>query len=137
MQTINVLVVDDNNGDIVLLKEALKEANCNVHLIMVATTAEALKRLHDQEDGVEIDLILLDFFMRGTTASVDLYRHVRAELGRIPVMIYTGTSLEQVRKGIPDIEENMYLAKANGVEQWESTVEQIKQVVREHLHLTI
>ena len=60
---VNVLLIEDNPGDVRLTKEAFKEGNMSVNLSVVMDGVEATKYLTKDEkyaDAVMPDLILLD-----------------------------------------------------------------------------
>src|ERR1051326_4828640 len=60
---VEVLLVEDNPGDIRLTQEALKESTLRVHLSVAKDGVEALAFLHKSEpfaDAPKPDLILLD-----------------------------------------------------------------------------
>jgi CheY-like chemotaxis protein len=61
-----LLLVEDNDGDVVLTEEALREAKVNVSMNRVADGAEALAYLRREgsyADAMRPDLILLDLNM--------------------------------------------------------------------------
>lgn len=94
----DVLLVEDNPGDIRLTKEAFKEANITNTLHSVHDSIEALDFLYrrgDYADAPRPVIILLDFNLPRTTGEEVLAEVNRdSELGRIPVIMLTGTKSE-------------------------------------------
>ena len=90
---IEILLVEDNDGDIRLLREVLRDANKDVHLYVVPDGVEALAFLTHQgkyRDAPRPDIILLDLNMPGLDGREVLAR-VKADhwLKTIPIIVLT------------------------------------------------
>ena len=62
-QPIEILLVEDNPGDVRLTMESLKEGKLHNHMIVVRDGVEAMAFLHQEgrySDAIRPDLILLD-----------------------------------------------------------------------------
>jgi chemotaxis family two-component system response regulator Rcp1 len=123
---IEILLVDDNEGDVRLLREALFEANKNVHLNVVSDGVEAMAFLTYQGKYLNApcpDLILLDLNMPNMDGREVLARvKTHQWLKRIPVIVLTSSQAEF------DIEEsykllaNCYLSKESGLDRFQNLV---------------
>ena len=107
---IQVLLVEDNPGDVRLTREAFKDAKVHLEMHVVNDGVEAIEFLHQRgeyEDSPRPDLILLDLNLPRKDGR-DVLAEVKADpsLKSIPVVILT-TSASDV-----DIESS-YLLHAN------------------------
>jgi two-component system, chemotaxis family, response regulator Rcp1 len=101
MRHVNILLVEDNEGDIVLTKEAFMEAKLKNEIAVVKDGEQALDYLHRRElyenDNKWIlpDLILLDINLpkiSGLEVLSEIKRH--QHLKRIPVIMLTTSESE-------------------------------------------
>lgn len=92
---VDVLLVEDNPGDVRLVEEAFREASGDSELHVVSDGEEALDFLHRRDsyaDAPKPDLVLLDWNLPRTSGE-----HVLAELKddpdlkHIPVTVLTGS----------------------------------------------
>ena len=96
---VEVLLVEDNPGDVRLTEEALKESKHEVKLSVAEDGEVAMARLRKEgefADSARPDLILLDLNLPGKDGQevlVDI--NADEDLRSIPVMILTGTTAEQ------------------------------------------
>jgi len=116
----DVLVVEDNNGDIRLLQEAFKEARLNCHLHIARDGEQAMAFLNHEApyaDSPRPALILLDLNLPrkdGREVLAEIKREVT--LHQIPVVILTtSTSPEDIRRAY-DLHANCYVAKPGDLE---------------------
>lgn len=111
----DILLVEDNPGDIRLTQEALKEGAIPHILNVVTDGAEALKYLFKEEPythATSPDLILLDLNLpkkdgREVLARVKSY----PELKRIPVLVLTTSNAESDITKSYDLHANCYITK--------------------------
>jgi PAS domain S-box-containing protein len=103
LDTITVLLVEDNPGDARLMREAVREAEgSHIHLVHVDTLAKALARLdQDRFDVVMLDLSLPD--AEGLTTLVRTHAHAPS----VPIVVLTGLddeglAIRAVREGAQD-----------------------------------
>jgi PAS domain S-box-containing protein len=102
-ETLRVLVVEDNRGDIDLIREALSDTRfVNFQIDSVSRLSEALARLKN----TGIDLILLDLGLPDSNG-LETFRRLLEAKPRIPVIILTGNDNEEmavaaVREGAQD-----------------------------------
>jgi HD-GYP domain-containing protein (c-di-GMP phosphodiesterase class II)/CheY-like chemotaxis protein len=102
-ETLRVLVVEDNQGDVDLIREALSETRfVNFQIDSVSRLSEALARLKN----TGIDLVLLDLGLPDSRG-LETFRRLLEAKPHIPVIILTGNDNEEmavaaVREGAQD-----------------------------------
>ena len=130
-QTINILLVEDNLGDIRLTLEALKEGKVCNQLLIARDGVEAMDILTRQPPYADLprpDLILLDLNMPRKDG-----REVLAEiknnpsLKRIPVVILTTSKAEEDVLRSYDLHANCYITKPVDLEQFMKVIASIKE----------
>ena len=121
-QPINILLVEDNPGDVRLTVEALKEGKVRNHLSVVPDGVEALAFLRNQgqyTDAPRPDLMLLDLNLPRMDG-----REVLAEikddpsLRRIPVVVLTTSEAEADVLKSYALHANCYFTKPVDLEQF-------------------
>jgi CheY-like chemotaxis protein len=126
---IEILLVEDNPGDVRLTIEALKEGKVHNSLSVARDGVEALAFLRRQGTFVRAarpDLILLDLNLPRKDG-----REVLAEikedpsLRRIPVVVLTTSKAEEDVLRTYDLHANCYIAKPVDLEQFISVVRSI------------
>jgi CheY-like chemotaxis protein len=109
-RSIEILLVEDNLGDVALMREILKMSKFPIHLNVARNGLDALDYLYHQGDyphSLEPDLILLDLNLPKMDGREVLARIKKdANLNRIPVLIMTSS------KDQNDISES-YKSNAN------------------------
>ena len=96
---VNILLIEDNPGDVRLTREALKEGKVLNNLVNVSDGVEALAYLRRQgrySDSTRPDLILLDLNLPRKDGR-EVLADIKADkdLRRIPVVVLTTSSAEQ------------------------------------------
>jgi CheY-like chemotaxis protein len=113
MQQIHILLVDDNEGDILLTREALDDARIVNKISIAYDGLEAIRFLKKSPVGADTpDLILLDINlpkMNGT----EVLGIIKADpdLKRIPVIMLTTSSAEKDILASYDNYANCYITK--------------------------
>ncbi|HEV2856155.1 MAG TPA: response regulator [Thermoanaerobaculia bacterium] len=126
---IEILLVEDNPGDVRLTREALKEGKIKNNLHVVEDGAAALEFLERRRPhaGAPVpDLILLDLNlprMNGVEVLAEVKRSER--LRRIPVVILTTSEAEEDILRSYELHANCYVTKPVGLEQFLRVVKQI------------
>jgi two-component system, chemotaxis family, response regulator Rcp1 len=95
-QTIDILLVEDNEGDIILIKEAFKEGKIKNSLSSVQDGQEAIDYLQKKEkykNELKPDLILLDLNLPKVDG-IEVLAFIKSDplLKLIPVIILTTSS---------------------------------------------
>lgn len=127
---IEILMVEDNPGDVRLTVEALKETKVRNNLNVVRDGAEALAFLRRQgryETAPRPDLILLDLNVpridgRRVLAEIK----ADADLRRIPVVILTSSQAEEDIIRTYDLQANCYVTKPVDLDQFIKVVQSIE-----------
>jgi two-component system, chemotaxis family, response regulator Rcp1 len=127
---IQVLLVEDNPGDVRLTKEALKEGKLLNQLTVVGDGVEALSFLRKEgiyAEAPQPELILLDLNLpkkdgREVLAEIKADPHLR----RIPVVVLTTSSSEEDILKIYDLHANCYITKPVDLEQFMGVVKSIE-----------
>ena len=129
-RAIDILLIEDNPGDIRLTQEILKESKIRNKIFVVNNGADAMEFLLRQgkfSDAVRPDLILLDLNLPRKDG-----REVLAEikqdpvLKRIPVVILTTSKDEQDVLKTYELYANCYITKPVGLEQFVTVVRAIE-----------
>ena len=127
---IEILLVEDNPGDVRLTREALKEGKVLNELRVVEDGEQALAFLHREgkhAQAVRPDLVLLDLNLPKKDG-----REVLAEikedptLRRIPVVILTVSKAEEDIIKTYDLHANCYITKPVELEQFVQVVRSIE-----------
>lgn len=112
-----ILVVEDNPGDVRLLKESFRDAQINNNLHHVNDGEKALDFIHqrgDYKDAPRPDIVLLDLRLPRVDGE-DVLHEIKhhPELGDVPVLVLTGVSedLMESRDLDEDTDEDAFLEK--------------------------
>jgi CheY-like chemotaxis protein len=130
IRPIEVLLVEDNPGDVRLTQEALKEGRIINHLNVVRDGVEAtdyLWRRGKFQDAPRPDLILLDLNLPRKNGS-EVLQEIKSDpsLRRIPVMILTTSKAQQDLQQAYDLHANCYIAKPVDLDQFLNVVRSIE-----------
>jgi len=112
---LEILLVEDNPGDVRLTREALKDAKMSNLLHVVEDGAMALDFLHQRGDyraAPRPDLILLDLNLprkNGREVLQEIKEHPRLKI--IPVVILTSSQAEEDILGAYSLHANCYITK--------------------------
>jgi two-component system, chemotaxis family, response regulator Rcp1 len=121
-QPIDILLVEDNAGDVRLTQEVLKDSKVRNNLVVATNGEEALACLRKQgkfRNTVRPDLILLDLNL-----PIKDGREVLAQikedpdLKRIPVVILTTSKAEEDIMRTYNLHANCYVSKPVDLEQF-------------------
>lgn len=127
---IEILLVEDNPGDVRLTIEALKDAKVVNHLSVAKDGIEALALLHREgpyADAARPDLILLDLNLplkdgREVLAEIKSDEHLK----RIPVVILTTSTAEEDILKTYNLHANCYISKPVDLDQFIGVVRSIE-----------
>jgi CheY-like chemotaxis protein len=121
-----ILVIEDNPGDVRLMKEALREANLHVALEIAPDGERALHYLNREpphENAQRPSLIFLDLNLpKGT--SKDLLRYIKSTPGlkAIPVCVLTSSDAEHDIREAYELHANCYLRKPVDLDSFINTI---------------
>jgi chemotaxis family two-component system response regulator Rcp1 len=127
---INILIIEDNPGDILLTKESLKESKLlnNLHVVMNGEDAIKFLSKHDPYKEVPTpDLIFLDLNLPGSVKGSDILQFVKSspELKAIPVVILTSSDAESDVVKSYNLHANCYVCKPLDFDRFMSVVHSI------------
>jgi two-component system, chemotaxis family, response regulator Rcp1 len=128
---IEILLVEDNPGDVDLVKEALSEAKMKNELHVVMDGEEAMKFLRHQDkyaDAPMPDLILLDLNLPKKSGR-EVLEEIKTdpELGVIPVVILTSSKEEEDIIKSYKMHANCYITKPVNFDQFLKVVKSIEE----------
>jgi CheY-like chemotaxis protein len=129
-EPVEILLVEDNAGDVRLTREAFKDGKMHTHLTVVTNGEDALALLHRQGSYAAAprpDLILLDLNLprksgREVLAEIKADEHLR----RIPVVVLTSSQAEQDILQSYDLNANCYISKPVDLDQFIRVVKSIE-----------
>jgi len=127
---IEILLVEDNLGDVRLTMEALKDAKVLNNLYVVDDGLEALAFLNRQgkhKNATRPDLILLDLNLPKKDGREVLGEiKVNPDLRRIPVVILTTSKAEEDILKTYDLHANCYITKPVDLEKFMEVISAIE-----------
>ncbi len=130
VKPVEILLVEDNPGDVRLTIEGLREGKVRNNLQIVEDGAEALaylKREGKYKDAVRPDLILLDLNLPKKDGR-EVLSEIKADedLRHIPVVVLTSSKAEQDILRAYSLHANCYITKPVDLDQFISVVESIE-----------
>lgn len=122
MRTMEVLLIEDNPGDVFLTKKALSQANIDIN-VTVAPDGEAglelLSNALEQGNKNWPDIVLLDVNLPKKDGKQVLAEMKQSpDLKRIPVVILTSSSAEKDILQSYDLHANSYIIKPVSLEKF-------------------
>jgi chemotaxis family two-component system response regulator Rcp1 len=127
---IELLLVEDNPGDVRLTQEALREGKVRNHLHVAADGVEALAYLRREGQYAQApqpDLILLDLNLPKKSGP-EVLAEIKADpvLKRIPVVILTVSKAEEDVLKSYNLHANCYITKPVDLDQFLEVVKSIE-----------
>ena len=127
---VEILLVEDNPGDVRLTQEALREGKVRNNLSVAADGVEAiayLRREGEYADAVRPDLILLDLNLPRKDGR-EVLEEIKADpaLRHIPVVVLTSSQAEEDIVRAYDLHANCYVTKPVDLDQFIRVVESIE-----------
>jgi two-component system, chemotaxis family, response regulator Rcp1 len=129
-ELIDILLVEDNPGDVRLTQEALKDSKILNNLSIVGDGVEAMAFLRKEGKYADVarpDLVLLDLNLPKKDGR-DVLKEVKEDpiLRRIPVVILTTSRSEQDILKTYDLHANCYINKPVDLDQFVNVVKSIE-----------
>jgi chemotaxis family two-component system response regulator Rcp1 len=129
-KSIEVLLVEDNPGDVRLIREALKDAKIHVHLRVAQDGIEALSLLRREGDyaaATRPDLILLDLNLPRLHGH-EVLASIKQDtlLRKIPVVIVTSSKADRDIAASYDLHANCFVTKPVDLDQFFNVVQAIR-----------
>lgn len=123
---INILLVEDNLGDIELTRQALLEVKMHNKLDVARDGVEAMEFLRREGAAYRPDLILLDINMPRKNG-LELLAEIKGDpqLRRIPVVILTTSDSDRDVVKAYDLNANSYITKPVDLDQFMKVIHSI------------
>ena len=126
LNVIEVLLVEDDPGDVVLIREAFEHNKVYNALHVVSDGVQALRREGDYAEAPRPDLMLLDLNLpRKDGRQVLAEVKEDAELRTIPVVVLTTSQAEEDIARSYDLHANAYVSKPVDFDRFIEVVRQI------------
>ena len=127
---VQILLVEDNPGDVRLTQEALKDGRVYVNLTVACDGVEAmeiLRRAGKHADKPKPDLILLDLNLPRKNGR-EVLQEIKEdeELRRIPVIVMTTSKAEQDIHRVYNLNANCYVTKPVDLDEFLNVVRSIE-----------
>ena len=125
---IDILLVEDNPGDVRLTELALEEVGISHDLQVVKDGKAAVERLRGSESDPGPDLVLLDLDLprlHGTEVLEELKSD--PELRRLPVIVLTSSTADADVRASYDRHANAYVEKPADVDDFVEVARQIER----------
>ena len=127
---VNILLIEDNPGDVRLAQEAFKEGNIHVNLDIAMDGLEAinfLRKIGPYEDAVTPDLVLLDLNLPKKDGR-EVLSDIKGDpkLRSIPVVILTTSNAEQDILNSYNLHVNCYINKPVDFDRFFDIIQKIE-----------
>lgn len=127
---VQILLVEDNPGDVRLTQEALKDGRVFVNLTVACDGVEAMEILRRQgphSNKPKPDLILLDLNLPRKNGR-EVLQEIKADevLKRIPVIVMTTSKAEQDIHRVYNLNANCYVTKPVDLDDFLNVVRSIE-----------
>lgn len=124
-----VLLVEDNPGDVRLTREALADSKEDIRFHVVSDGSEAIAFLHRQppyQDAVRPDLILLDLNLP-KVSGLDVLKNIKTDPGLkvVPVVVLTSSQAENDIAASYRLQANAFVSKPVDLDQFMRVVQAI------------
>ena len=132
MAALNILLVEDNPGDVRLTQEAFREANFPAEVNAVADGIEALDYLYQREgfgDSTRPDLVLLDINLPRISGH-EVLQAVKADekLRDIPVVMLSSSTADRDVERSFDLDANGYIPKPFDIDGFKRVVSEVEKL---------
>ena len=129
-QAVDILLIEDNPGDVRLTQEALREGKVHNRLLVAKDGVEAMAVLRQEglhRDAPRPDLILLDLNLPKKDGR-EVLAEIKADerLKRIPVVILTSSSADEDVLKSYDLQASCYITKPVDLDQFITVVQSIE-----------
>jgi len=130
-KTIKVLVVEDNVPDAVLIKEAFKESKRHIQVTVAKDGQEALDCLRGAGHFnfcLRPDIILLDLSLP-KKSGLEVLTEIKSDynLHEVPVIVMSGSNLEEDIRRAYDAHANFYIIKPPDMEHLFTAIQYVEK----------
>jgi CheY-like chemotaxis protein len=117
-RSFRILLIDDNPGDVWLLKEAFRLAQTSVQMTVLRDGVEAIEYLHKVETSLVDcpDFIVLDLNLPRKNGH-EVLAEIKASsaLRHIPVVVLSSSNAEEDRRNAYELSACCFVTKPNGL----------------------
>jgi two-component system, chemotaxis family, response regulator Rcp1 len=115
---VRIVLAEDNPGDVLLFREALRQSKLACELIVVEDGEKALRLLSEMPGGTCPDLIVLDVNLPKRSGQ-DVLKWVRSKPGleKIPVIMLTSSASPDDRTKALLLGANLYVQKSSNLDE--------------------
>lgn len=109
----DLLLVEDNPGDIRLVEETITNSSLDVTVHSASTSAAAMDFIYQRgeyADAPEPDLVFLDWHLRQTTGR-EVLMAIEGDYSHIPVVILTGSKAKVETDQLPSMKADLVKEK--------------------------
>ncbi|HVL52457.1 MAG TPA: response regulator [Actinomycetota bacterium] len=123
---INILLVEDNPGDVELTEDALRRSKVTTKVAVVNDGEDALEYLNSRDDGSMPDLVLLDLNLPKKDG-MEVLKEMRGDpnLKHIPVVVLTTSEAERDILASYQLGANCFISKPVDLNEFRKVVESI------------
>jgi CheY-like chemotaxis protein len=130
MKAVEVLMVEDNRGDVVLVQAAIEKAELPYHVTVVSDGAEAVEFLHRRGPYAQAprpELIMLDLKLPRKNGC-EILEDIQPDpvLGKIPLVLLSSSKSELKRARSYNLPAECYLEKAGTYQGFVELVQAIE-----------
>ena len=135
-----ILLVEDNEGDIELTREAFEEASFPNNLNIAVDGDIALDYLfkrNGNEDAITPDIVILDLNLPGTDGK-DVLESIKGDmdLRRVPVIVLSSSKADKDIMDSYDLHANCYIVKPVTAIQFIDVVQHVEKFWIDIVHLS-
>jgi CheY-like chemotaxis protein len=135
-----ILVIEDNPGDVFLLRPALNKHHEPYVLEILRDGQEALEFISVQRAGAQEEpcVIVLDLHLPKHSGA-DVLKVIRQEpvLAHIQVVALTTLASPSDEQEVRELGVRLYKAKPNQMEEWIKLAAEILEICREHSRIAV
>ena len=131
LKTVELLIIEDNPGDVRLIKEILKESELSYRFHVVEEGDLALDFLYRRGNHIDApkpDLILLDWNLPKKEGKFFLSKIKKTvHLRNIPIIVFTSSNAEKDVLTAYDLHANCYINKPIDLDHYTKVIKSIEQ----------
>lgn len=123
----NILLVEDNQDDVLLIKIAFESLNMEYSLVVASKGQDALQLLEKiAKEKISVDLILLDINLPGVNG-LEILEEIREHpyTKKIPVVMFSSTDLESDMLKSHQLGADFFIRKPNNITDYKKVLTQL------------
>jgi len=123
---VRILIIEDNRGDVLLVREALREVDIPFELTHIADGEQAFEHIERIGSGAQPDIIVLDLNIPKRDGW-EILEHIRQTSGLelTPVVIMSSSGNPEDRERAERTPNAMYIHKPSGLDEFLAIGKQI------------